>query len=92
MADSPKTPLMTGVRELLKTPKPETQTPRFAGIRNLIQTPKNTEENEAEETETLVALSDLVKTPDVSISKAKNMLLLLQDSQKLLHLQECHSY
>ncbi|TMW51838.1 hypothetical protein DOY81_003083 [Sarcophaga bullata] len=48
---SPKTPLMKGMRELLKTPKPVIDSPNLTGLQNLVQTPKAMSENKQKEIE-----------------------------------------
>ncbi|KAM7361203.1 uncharacterized protein ACRADG_010465 isoform 2-T2 [Cochliomyia hominivorax] len=93
IAESPKTPLMSGMRELLKTPKTEVQTPRLEGIRNLVRSPKETQENEEEEIEKLAVVADLIKTPKTTSSetvleqetltpKTKKQINILADSPK----------
>ena len=60
---SPRTPLMKGMRDVLKTPKFVIDSPNLAGLRNLVQTPKEISENEKKETEQPTAVIDFVNAP-----------------------------
>ncbi|XP_075145548.1 uncharacterized protein LOC142220346 [Haematobia irritans] len=72
-ADSPRTPAMSGMRDLLRTPKAAQKTPQFAGIRDLVRTPKETRtETEEEEIEKLQDVQELVMTPK-AVSNTKEM-------------------
>uniref|UniRef100_A0A0K8UL40 FHA domain-containing protein n=1 Tax=Bactrocera latifrons TaxID=174628 RepID=A0A0K8UL40_BACLA len=73
--NSPKTPVMVGMRELLKTPKDCGETKRLAGVRDLLRTPTidsatNDMEDDAEQ---VAGLADLMKTPIVAKTHFKNV-------------------
>ncbi|KAI8129417.1 Laminin subunit beta-1 [Lucilia cuprina] len=87
IANSPKTPLMSGMRELLKTPKADMNTPQMVGIRHLVKTPKTTKENEQEEQEKLAVVAELVKTPQPSKNVEESVEELPTSSRKNVNLQ-----
>ncbi|XP_067640933.1 microtubule-associated protein futsch isoform X2 [Eurosta solidaginis] len=74
---SPKTPVMVGMRELMKSPKTVDLTPKLIGIRDLMRTPKVakvlTETNTIDEEEYLTGLADLVKTPKIDTVTRQNV-------------------
>ncbi|XP_054082915.1 mucin-16 isoform X2 [Zeugodacus cucurbitae] len=69
IAESPKTPVMVGMRELLKTPKDCRDTPKLIGVRELVRTPKtivaSRTTDDVDDVERLTGLADLMKTPKV---------------------------
>ncbi|XP_019847301.2 microtubule-associated protein futsch [Bactrocera dorsalis] len=72
--NSPKTPVMVGVRELLKTPKDCSDTPKLAGVRDLLRTPKVTIDTTTnDDAEQVTGLADLMKTPKVAKTHFKNV-------------------
>ncbi|XP_039971309.1 mucin-17 [Bactrocera tryoni] len=77
LENSPKTPVMVGMRELLKTPKDGVDTPKLAGVRDLLRTPKPTIDSSTNDmvydAEQPTGLADLMNTPKVAKTHFKNV-------------------
>nr|XP_014089155.2 uncharacterized protein LOC106616798 isoform X1 [Bactrocera oleae] len=82
---SPKTPVMIGMRELLRTPKDSVDTPKLTGVRDLVRTPKtiigSATNDMVDDAKELTGLADLMKTPKATKTHSENIEAAEEDDE-----------